>query len=141
LNERNGGFAVFDYGTQELSEDEAIISTIKTQVEQDKEVVHAREKVAEILSDKDPVLAGILRMHLEFNNGAIDKYPIKLDGITFYKVGRNASHEFSLGVKDGKLYKHSIGEGEWNEEENFYTVDEHIREVKEGEGFGYIGHF
>lgn len=36
--------------------------------------------------------------------------PTVKDGIKFYRVGRNASHDFYMGVKDGMRYRGSFGE-------------------------------
>jgi len=57
--------------------------------------------------------------------------------VEFHWVGRNASHEFWLGIHDGLFVKRSVGE-DWDEDgspssiENFY-----IREEEPG----YLGHW
>lgn len=69
--------------------------------------------------------------------------PTMRKGIPFFRVGHNASHEFYLGVKDGKIYRWSIGEGVWPEDDDGeIPVEEEIREISEEDlGRVYIGHF
>lgn len=69
--------------------------------------------------------------------------PTIKEGISFYIVGHNASHEFYLGMKDGKIYRMSIGEGfppdgDWSN----IPVECKITEISEEDlGNTYIGHF
>ena len=57
----------------------------------------------------DRLMQSVLRMSREFNDGYLCA-PCQKEGIDFYPVGRNASHEFYLGVKDGRMYRMAIGE-------------------------------
>ena len=101
---------------------------IKSLAEEDKLISQARDQICEIMTN-DKILQEILKMHLEFTNGRVQ--PHEKNGIAFYMVGRNASHEFYAGVLEGRKYVYSVGEG-INEE-----IDEEIREVQK---WGYLGH-
>lgn len=97
---------------------------------------------------------------------ANDVLPMVKDGITFFKVGHNASHEFYLGADaEDNLWKLSIGENqvrndslsdeeyerlsESNDINDATRVmlawdnveDEHIRKVNGKSDIGYIGHW
>jgi len=54
-------------------------------------------------------------------------------GIEFYHVGGNASHEFSLGVKDGKLWKRSQSYDCWVDEngETHEEIEDNVYEVND----------
>lgn len=137
LNLRNKSFSVFDSKTEELVSDKEIISIIISKFEEDQKIACARDKVSEMLSGNNPVLAEILRMHLEYNNGRM-RHPLTKDGIDFYEVGHNATHHFYLGIKDGKAYKLSTYY-DYDPETHEDISEEHIREVT-GD-WGYIGHY
>lgn len=119
-----------------LITDPEIIKNIKEQVEKDQEIDKARQQVAELLSAKVE-LQQILRWHMEYTRGGIR--PTEKDGIVFYQVGHNASHEFYAGYKDGQLYEYTCGES-WEPEDNpnLPGISEYVRPVEE---FGYMGHF
>lgn len=53
------------------------------------------------------------------------------DGIYFYSCGGNASHHFSLGVKDGKLWKRSQCYDLWIDEngEEREIIEDKVYEV------------
>lgn len=68
-----------------------------------------RTKLVEEAANGNEMLHKVLRASIDFNNGFLQK-PSQKEGIDFYPVGRNASHEFYLGVKDGKLFSLSSGE-------------------------------
>ena len=53
------------------------------------------------------------------------------DGIYFYSCGSNASHNFSLGVKDGKLWKRSQCYDLWIDEngEEREVIEDKVYEV------------
>lgn len=132
-----GELVVYDCETRDLVKDEKIVASIKTKLEEDQHISHARGEVAVILSDNNPVLAEILRMHLEYSNGKIG-HPFTKDGIDFYEVGHNATHHFYLGIKDGKVYKLSTYY-DYDPETHEHISEEHVREVS-GD-LGYIGHY
>ncbi len=71
---------------------------------------------------------------MEYNHGRIEPYPV--EGIVFYQVGRNASHEFYAGAKDGRRYTFTSGE-DYDEDGNF-RPDKRVYEV---EKWGYMGHY
>jgi hypothetical protein len=129
--------AVFNCDTGESVKDTAIISSVVIQMETDKQTAYARNKVAKILSDKDPVLAEILRWHLEYTGGKV-REPVKRDGIDFYSVGHNASHSFYAGAKNGKAYKMSAFY-DYDPETGKDLSEEHICEV--AGDWGYMGHY
>lgn len=91
----------------------------------------ARDAYAVAQAGSDPLLTTVLRTNLWYTRGACHE-PVVRDGVAFYVVGRNASHEFSLGVRDGQRYVRSYCGMEELEEE-------HIRAVPTWAGC-YLGH-
>ena len=101
----------------------------------------ARAWIAKEYSEGDPILEGILRMHLEYNRGRIN--PHSHDGILFFSVGQNASHQFYAGTCDGCRYTYSCcSDYETDEDGKPISKEEvgSVREVKHGVGWGYLGH-
>ena len=118
------------------------------------------EQVARDNSHDDPVLAEVLLMHLQYNWGKgrnprtprIDE-PHIVNGVKFWRVGHNASHEFYVGTDgSGKRFRYSVGESctvdmDGNplvfDEEGFPVVpvgfDRSFKEVSDFQG--YYGHF
>ena len=107
-------------------------------------------------ADMDPnkdLLEQILKMHWDyrFANGARNsgvkvefEEPVghEHNGIMFYSVGNNASHHFSLGVKDGKMFRMSSYCDYHIDPETGKDVDINEINVTEitGNDTGYIGH-
>jgi hypothetical protein len=52
----------------------------------------------------------IFRRNMYFRNGEVDREPKVVQGIIFYQVDQNESHCFYAGLKNGKLFRCSIGE-------------------------------
>jgi hypothetical protein len=133
LKSSKGVFAQDENGNLVPSDDPKVLSSVEILELEDRKVCDARARLAIRYSEGNPILERILWIHLEFNEGRINPHPH--EGVLFFSVGRNASHEFSVGVKDGKCYVHSIGEscreGEWEED---------VREVA-ADNWGYVGHF
>lgn len=124
------------------------------------EFIGQLEKVARENSDGDPVLEEVLLMHLRYNKGKgrnphiswIDK-PHVINGVRFWRIGHNASHEFYAGTDgSGKRFRYSVGESctvdiEGNplvfDEQGFLKVptglDRSFKEV--ADFYGYYGHF
>lgn len=118
------------------------------------------EQVARDNSGDDPVLAEVLLWHLHYNWGKgrnprtpwIDE-PHIVNGVKFWRVGHNASHEFYAGTDgSGKRFHYSVGESctvdiEGNplvfDEDGFPAVplgiDRYFKEVTDFHG--YYGHF
>lgn len=70
-------------------------------------------------------------------------YTFQEDGVTYYTVGRNSSHDFYLGVDaNDNLYKRSIGEMangiSWEAYELMYETK--TNPVTQ-DNIGYIGHW
>lgn len=86
-----------------------MIARVLADVEADFEIAAARCALAAERAHGDELLAIAIRTHLEYTGGRLDA-PEVVDGIAFYAVGRNASHEFAIGTKDGKCYVRSSGE-------------------------------
>ena len=64
---------------------------------------------------------------------------VRREGIAFFVAGRNASHEFYVGAKDGQRYVLAVGcDWEISEdgEEEFVCSEDHWPV----ETWGYIGH-
>ncbi|MEK7158924.1 MAG: hypothetical protein AAB575_00420 [Patescibacteria group bacterium] len=64
--------------------------------------------------------------------------PTMKGGIAFFQVGRNATHDFYMGMKDGKRYGLYIGPGDCDENGR-ETTDVRITEVSDWKG--YWGHY
>ena len=112
------------------------------------------EKTAREKSGGDPVLAEVLLMHLHYNWGKgnnprktrIDE-PHIVNGVKFWRVGHNASHEFYSGTDgNGKRFHYSVGEsctvdmdGEPLTEDGIPGIDRYFKEVADFSG--YLGHF
>lgn len=122
---------------------------------------HKLEKIARENSGGDPIVAEILLWNLQYNYGKghdgstpyMDK-PRVVDGVKFWRVGHNASHEFYAGT-DGKgnRFSRSVGESvtidldgnplEWDDRRLWWKtepgVDIEVRPVVDWSG--YWGHF
>ncbi len=128
----------------------------------EEEVLGRLEQVARDNSGDDPVLVEVLLMHLHYNRGKgrnsrtsrIDE-PHVVNGVKFWRVGHNASHEFYVGTDgSGKRFRSSVGESctvdiDGNplvfDERGFELVPVGVdvdRDFKEVADFnGYFGHF
>ena len=97
-------------------------------------------------------------MHLSYNRGKNDSRGARIDepqevnGVKFYRVGHNASHEFYVGTDGtGKRFRYSVGEScTVDDEGNPLTLESIVRGVNPGldrdvrevtEFSGYYGHF
>ena len=106
-------------------------------VEQDKS--NKQDEAAHALSNGDSVLQRIIRAALGFTN-SFEPSTTEHDGITFYHVGRNASHEFYLGRKDGKTFKYCCGESGRTDDEGYDIPETNISECP-NDSWGYVGHY
>ena len=122
--------------------------------------VRRLETMADQKSNGDPVLAEVLLMHLHYNWGK-GSNPRKVrineayvvNGVQFWCVGHNASHEFYAGTDgSGKRFRYSVGEScRLDMDGNPIVLDETglpkvpaglDRDFKEVPDFrGYYGHF
>ena len=124
-------------------EGERIATEILRMKKEDEAIASARTARVHELAQGDAILAEILGWHMEYNRGRISELTIK-EGVTLYQVGRNASHDFYAGVKNGQRYHYSYAEGApivdpETGEERGYKMDESLREVEDFEG--YYGHY
>ncbi|MFZ4768564.1 MAG: hypothetical protein ACOYLO_00165 [Ferruginibacter sp.] len=97
------------------------------------------QKIVKQMAGSDSVLAEIITQSMKFKNST-NLIPNIKSGISFYAVGRNSSHEFYLGRKDGETWRMSAGESLKNDAEGFPLTDRHISKI-EGNNFGYCGHY
>ena len=109
-------------------------------VEAAKELVAAtqreRMELAHEQSKDNSDLANIIYWHLDFSNGKLSCHTH--EGVTFYQVGRNSSHQFYAGVDDnGQIWKLITGESYDDEGEQETTMVK----VYKDKGYGYMGHF
>lgn len=86
--------------------------------EEEEEFIERLSQVARENSGGDLVLEEVLTMHLHYNWGKgrsprtprISE-PHVIDGVKFWCVGHNASHEFYVGTDgNGKRFRYSVGE-------------------------------
>lgn len=119
----------------ENPEAEKIMKEIEVLLRANEEITNARKVYAKELAKGDSILEDILLWHMDFTNGRVE-VPSDEKGIKFYQVGRNASHAFYAGTKDGKKYSLAIGEapGEGPDGDDEKTFGE----VKD---WDYMGHY
>lgn len=128
LDLTNGDLYKGDYGDQKIN-NELIKGALQAFYEHDKKLEDQREQeildCAKEIAQGNELLEGILQCHLAMNSTTTaNPYSIETAGIRtaknvqalpekmdFYRVGRNASHEFYLGIDNGKVYGYSSGEG------------------------------
>lgn len=130
------GNLFFDTEGKQPVADEHITTLVTQQMLQDSRVFDARIKLSEQHSGGSGLLARALRWHLDYNGGEI--HPLNKDGINFYQVGRNASHQFFVGYNDGKQFVLSVC-CDWDEEQQDTVIEERVREVDSWDGC-YLGH-
>jgi hypothetical protein len=64
-----------------------------------------------------------------------------INGVTYYKVGHNSSHEFFLGTDaEGNIFRRSYGENGWDEETGVISYSETVTQIASLEEAGYMGH-
>ena len=63
----------------------------------------------------DPIVIEIQKFNCVFLDSKEPEPPTVVDGIQFWRVGWNASHEFYAGTKDGKRYRMALGEGDFDD--------------------------
>ena len=74
--------------------------------------------------------------------GGVDPIPFIYEGVTYYKVGHNASHSFAIGINaDGVIWRLTSGESGWDEEENSPTYETSVEKIADLAHIGYMGHF
>ena len=115
--------------------DKQIIARIVAMRDEDIAIDKARRafaaQVAEDLYSSDPSAETAIRLTLEYRSRAT---PTVTDGIDFYVVGRNSSHEFYMGLRKEDNGSISLFSGYYEHEEGFgYSA----RETFDG---GYYGH-
>lgn len=120
-----------------VTKDQKAVKEILKMRRENHNISKARALHAKELAKGDPDMKVILEWHMAFEDGPISE-PIIKDGITFYKVGRNASHDFYAGTKDGKKYAYSVYK-EWVGESDTPILHENIREIEDW-GREYMGH-
>lgn len=114
---------------------------------EDRKINQSRDWIAKQYAEGDSILEEILRMHLDFTCGKIE--PFSYEGILFFQLGRNSSHEFFVGIRNGKTYRMSTGE-EYDPETPDSDADaelpesryaHHVVELESDQDWGYVGHF
>ena len=93
------------------------------------------EKQVKLLSDGDDILREIICFHLSYRK-CIDS--VVHDGIVFYRVGHNSTHEYYLGRKNGETWKYVVGESLREDKWGIPLVEYRMAQVTD---FGYCGHF
>ena len=127
----------------------------------EEEILGRLQRVARERSGGDLIVEEILLWHLHYNWGKGHKprqphidSPSVINGVKFWRVGHNASHEFYLGTDgNGKRFRRAVGESstvDWEgkplvfDEDNLFRptedpgLDESISEVPDFRG--YHGH-
>jgi hypothetical protein len=134
--------------------DPSVMAMVKGLAEADRQIDAARraraKQLAKQLHGGDPRAEDMFLWHMEFRNGDVAPTPLTRNGVNFYQVGRNASHSFFLGMKNGKCFHRSFTF--WLEEDMYGQLvldedgapkeveEEHIRQVHSWRGL-YCGHF
>jgi len=121
---RLGGSYEWVAMTKGLRKSRQLIRLYKRELRVDKLRRMWAANLADIFYGGDRRAREIFYRNMWFQNGAVGN-PIEIRGILFYKMGRNASHEFYAGIKDGKLYQCSIGEDVICDADGNYVRDEY----------------
>lgn len=103
----------------------------------EEKLANKREFVAKAIALDDSILANIIYSHMEYM-GSLQPCATIRDGIEFYCLGHNASHEFYLGRKNGETWKYVIGESIEEDEDGYPKVESRVTKVDD---IGYCGHF
>lgn len=121
----------------------SIVGLIDIAIAEFNKVCGLKQDSAKQAAYGDETFEHILRVAMEYAGvKSVEKlYPHIENNIAFFQVGRNASHEFYLGRRDGETWKMSIGEGMEEDEYGIPVLDKHIRKLGPDESFGYCGHF
>lgn len=92
--------------SEEQIQDEDIINEVMKLRRRDRLIVEARNKVVENFTD-DPILRSAIRMHMNYTDGYIQPKFEEFKGtmVPFYRIGRNSSHYFYAGYKNGQRYQ------------------------------------
>lgn len=119
------------YGEEEVE--------VRRQGEEDMQIAKNRREKAEELSKGDRALRWVLLNAMSYANG--EATPTKFDwttkvdpSIEFYQLGRNASHSFYAGVKDGQRWYLSQDDDPQDREDIF------VKRVGSFDEIGYWGH-
>jgi len=133
----------------------------KEEERSEEEILDQLQQVARENSNGDPIMEEVLFLHLLYNWGKgrnpwtpriAEAHVDVVDGVKFWRVGHNASHEFYAGTDgSGRRFRYSIGEScrvdmDGNpivfDEEGFPVVLPGFdRSVEEVANFhGYYGH-
>jgi|GEM_PF-2368409 hypothetical protein len=90
--------------------DLAIHKELARMMKEDVDIRKARTDLVKELANGDEDLEHIYLLNIYFNQGELDDPKTESD-IGFYQVGRNASHLFFFGARDGKKYMMVESEG------------------------------
>ncbi|GEM_PF-5521025 len=111
--------------------DPVALSDIAAKIVADQETAQARDAYVAEIAGGDALLREVVRRHLDFTGGVVVEPYERESGIRFYQVGRNVSHDFFIGTKDGKCYVLSCGEVGWDWTLDIPICDEDVYEVKD----------
>jgi hypothetical protein len=138
LAKKNKESIIYKVG-KELSQvtDPNISKKIVEMVCENEEISKARAAHAKELSNGDRFLEKILFWNMDYIDGPVSE-PVIREGISFYKVGHNATYNFYAGTKDGKKYAFTEGEGDYDEESGKLETEESFKQV---EDWNYMGHY
>lgn len=126
---------------EEFSTDPELIAEMNRRIELTEQIENARKQQAKKLANGNKILETIFKLHICFTDGEI-RVPYIFEDIKFYQVGRNATHVFYLGGRNGKLYRYSSCGLFYDKNEGYFAdeaVDEYYHEV-ENLADEYIGH-
>lgn len=132
----DNGCLSYDTAKKDPVVDESTASVVLAQMMQDGRVVSARRKLAQKQAGGSGLLARVLGWHLEFTSGHMQ--PCPEGDLTFFQVGRNASHEFFVAIDDGQPHVMSIC-CDWDEEKQEAVIEKRIRKVNTLSAC-YLGH-
>lgn len=96
-------------------------------------------KIAEKMADGDSVLAEIILAAMRYARSE-KPHTTEHEGIVFYCMGHNASHEFYVGRKDGETWKYVCGESLELDEQGYPGFEQHVYKCTHP-GLGYCGHY
>lgn len=112
-----------------------------------------RQKMIQKMAEKfaadnysgDPRAVEMISCHLQFQSAGGGKVEIEAyeeQGIRFFMVGQNASHQFSMGMKDGRCFSWACGESGKEDEDGFPIPESRVTELAGGwNEQSYWGHW
>ena len=127
----DGSFSSYDDPCIPIALNELTLAQLDMADDEVNNLASKRDFIAKQRSNGDSLLERIILLCMYYRDSE-DVSPRIHEGIEFYKVGHNSTHDFYAGRSEGRTYKLSET---WNSGE----VERHMYSYDDG-GLGYCGH-